>query len=238
MPNLTTAPLAPARTALVLIDLQHGITAFGRAPHDAGTVLHHAGLLAERFHALGALVARVKVGWSVDFADALKQTTDQPAPLPPGGLPADWWDDPEELPTGNGDLRIVKRQWNAFHGTELDLQFRRRGITTLVLGGIVTHIGVEGTARAAWERGYQLFIAEDACSAPVEEPHRMSMKYVMPRLGHVRSTQEILTLFPDHSAPSPSGRGSEFPALSVDLSGAHNASARPIKIFCTLLVPS
>src|SRR4051794_30300829 len=100
MPNLT-----PATTALVLIDLQRGITGFGRAPHDAVTVLHHAALLADRFRALDALVVRVKVGWSADFADALKQTTDQPAPLPPGGLPGDWWDDPAELATGERDLR-------------------------------------------------------------------------------------------------------------------------------------
>ncbi len=215
MPKPVLAHIAPANTALVLIDLQRGITGFGRAPHEAGTVLHHAAMLAERFHAIDALVVRVKVGWSDDFADALKQTTDQPAPLPPGGLPTDWWDDPAELPTRERDLRIVKRQWNAFHGTELDLQLRRRGITTLVLGGIVTQIGVEGTARAAWERGYQLFIAEDACSAPLEEPHRMSMKYVMPRLGHVRSTQDILSMLPTglarrrrpHPNPLPGGEG-------------------------------
>jgi len=194
MPNPALAHLAPASTALVLIDLQRGITGFGRAPHEASTVLRHAATLAERFHALDALVVRVKVGWSAGFDDALKQTTDQAAPLPPGGLPEDWWDDPAELPTGEHDLRIVKRQWNAFHGTELDLQLRRRGIHTLVLGGIVTHIGVEGTARAAWELGYQLFIAEDTCSAPLAEPHLNSMKYVMPRLGHVRTTQEILSL--------------------------------------------
>lgn len=185
----------PAASALVLVDLQQGIVGFGRAPHEAATVLRNAALLAQRFHAMNAPVVRVKVGWSADFGDALKQTTDQPAPLPPGALPPDWWDDPAELPTAAHDLRIVKRQWNAFHGTELDLQLRRRGITTLVLGGIVTHVGVEGTARAAWERGYQLFIAEDACSAAVDEPHRMSMKYVMPRLGHVRSTQDLLALF-------------------------------------------
>jgi nicotinamidase-related amidase len=183
----------PARTALVLIDLQQGILGFGRAPHDASTVLANAAALAERFHALNALVVRVKVGWHGDFADALKQSTDQAAPMPPA-LPPQWWDDPAGLPTLEQDLRITKRQWNAFFGTELDLQLRRRGITTLVLGGIVTHIGVEGTARAAWERGYQLFIAEDVCSAAAEEPHRASMDFVMPRLGHVRSTQELLAL--------------------------------------------
>ena len=189
---LDSRPLDPARTALVLVDLQQGIVGFGRAPHDGATVLANAAALAERFRASNALVVRVKVGWHADFPDLLKQETDQPAPLPPGALPAHWWDDPEGLPSAPGDLQIVKRQWNAFHGTELDLQLRRRGITTLVLGGIVTHIGVEGTARAAWELGYQLVIAEDACSAPLAEPHRASMQYVMPRLGRVRSTAQLL----------------------------------------------
>jgi nicotinamidase-related amidase len=183
----------PARTALVLIDLQQGILGFGRAPNEASTVIANAAALAERFHALNSLVVRVKVGWHGDFADALKQSTDQAAPMPPS-LPPHWWDDPAGLPTLEQDLRITKRQWNAFFGTELDLQLRRRGITTLVLGGIVTHIGVEGTARAAWERGYQLFIVEDMCSAATEEPHCASMSHVMPRLGHVRSTQELLGL--------------------------------------------
>jgi len=189
---LDAEPLDAARTALVLIDLQQGIVGFGRAPHDGATVLANAAALADRFHALNALVVRVKVGWHADFPDLLAQSTDQPAPLPPGALPAHWWDDPEALAGASGDLQIVKRQWNAFHGTELDLQLRRRGIETLVLGGIVTHIGVEGTARAAWELGYRLVIAEDACSAPLAEPHRASMQYVMPRLGHVRSTAQIL----------------------------------------------
>ena len=183
--------LNPSQTALVLIDLQQGILGFGRAPHDAAGVAARAAALAAHFRERGGLVVRVKVGWSGDFGELLKQTTDQPAPMPPGGLPPHWWDDPAGLPMQPGDLAIVKRQWNAFHGTELDLQLRRRGITTLVLGGIVSHIGVEGTARAAWERGYQLYIAEDLCSAPVAEPHQASFRFVMPRLGHVRPAADI-----------------------------------------------
>jgi nicotinamidase-related amidase len=50
---------------------------------------------------------------------------------------------------------------------------------------------------AAWELGYQLVIAEDACSAPLAEPHRASMQYVMPRLGHVRSTAQLLATPPE-----------------------------------------
>lgn len=183
--------LEPSKTALVLVDLQQGILGFGREPHAAAGIVQRAAALAAQFHERGALVVRVKVGWTDGFPELLRQETDQAAPLPPGGLPAGWWDDPAELPLHPGDLLIVKRQWNAFHGTELDLQLRRRGITTLVLGGIVTHIGVEGTARAAWELGYQLYIAEDLCSAPVAEPHQASFKFVMPRLARVRPAAEI-----------------------------------------------
>ena len=183
--------LNPSQTALVLVDLQQGILGFGRAPHAAADVVQRAAALTAHFRDKGAFIVRVKVGFSPDFGELLKQGTDQPAPMPPGGLPANWWDDPAELPLQPGDLPIVKRQWNAFHGTELDLQLRRRGITTLVIGGIVTHIGVEGTARAAWELGYQLYIAEDLCSAPIAEPHEASFKFVMPRLGHVRPSAEL-----------------------------------------------
>ncbi|HEK3948845.1 TPA: isochorismatase family protein, partial [Escherichia coli] len=31
------------------------------------------------------------------------------------------------------DIEIIKRQWGAFYGTDLELQLRRRGIDTIVL---------------------------------------------------------------------------------------------------------
>ncbi|VDZ62366.1 Isochorismatase family protein yecD [Serratia odorifera] len=107
-------------------------------------------------------------------------------------MPADWWTFPEALAVDDSDILIVKRQWGAFYGTDLEMQLRRRGITTLVLGGIATNIGVESTARAAWERGFELIIAEDMCSAPNAEMHRFAFENIFPRLARVRSTGEIL----------------------------------------------
>ena len=82
--------LNPSQTALVLIDLQQGILGFGQAPHTAADVVTRAATLSAHFRAQGALIVRVKVGWSGDFADQLKQSSDQPAPAPAGGLPAHW----------------------------------------------------------------------------------------------------------------------------------------------------
>ena len=62
-----------------------------------------------------------------------------------------------------GDFVITKHQWGAFYGTELDLEFRRRGITTMVLRGIATNFGVESTARFAYEYGAIRFLRKTPC---------------------------------------------------------------------------
>ena len=109
----------------------------------------------------------VRVGWSADYAEALKQPVD--APSPAKVLPENWWQHPAALGATDSDIEIIKRQWGAFYGTDLELQLRRRGIDTIVLCGISTNIGVESTARNAWELGFNLVIAEDACSAASAE---------------------------------------------------------------------
>lgn len=189
--------LDPQTTALVLIDLQQGILGFAKAPRSAESVLTASAKLAKRFREIGAPVVLVRVGWSRDFGDALKQPVDQPVTLPAGGLPSTWWDIPEVLKVGEEDVLITKRQWNAFHGTELDLQLRRRGIKTIVLGGISTNIGVESTARAGYELGYTLVLVEDAMSCAASEHHQASVNYIFPRLGLVRQSEDVIQALAD-----------------------------------------
>jgi len=191
-PASTPTPLHldPRTTALVTIDLQRGILGLAKAPYDGAAVLANARILSDAFRAAKATVVRVKVGFSPDLADRLQAPCD--APTPAGTLPADWLDDPVELPTQPGDIPILKRQWGAFFGTDLDLQLRRRGIRTIVLGGISTPFGVESTARAAWELGYAIVFAEDLSSAALAEQHLHPFKHVFPRLGRVRTTAEVV----------------------------------------------
>jgi nicotinamidase-related amidase len=61
-----------------------------------------------------------------------------------------------------------------------------------VIGGIATNFGVESTARDAYERGFAQIFAEDAMSSVSSEAHEMTRKFVFPRIGRVRSTDEIL----------------------------------------------
>jgi nicotinamidase-related amidase len=91
-----------------------------------------------------------------------------------------------------GDVVVTKRQWGAFYGTDLEQHLRRRGIRTIVLGGIATNIGVESTARAAHDQGYEVVFAEDAMSSLSAEVHEFPIKNIFPRMGRVRSVEEIM----------------------------------------------
>src|ERR1700739_2270405 len=157
------------KTALVLIDLQQGVLGYAKEPRAGADVLATSAALAQRFRAANAPIVLVRVGWSADFGDALKQPVDQPIALPPGGLPSNWWDFPAELAVEERDIKITKCQWSAFYGTELDLQLRRRGVETIVLGGISTNIGAE------YEDGYSLVLVEDAMSCGAPEHHHASL---------------------------------------------------------------
>jgi nicotinamidase-related amidase len=183
--------LEPRRTAIVVIDLQKGIVGLPAAPHSAANVAARCTELLVVGRGVGAQPVLVHVGRSPDGGDALKMTVDEPmhssAPPPP-----DWSEFIPEMNPQPGDLVILKRQWGAFYGTELDLQLRRRGIKTIILCGIATPFGVESTARDAYELGYELVFAEDAMAGRNAESHANSIAHIFPRIGRVLSTAEIV----------------------------------------------
>lgn len=82
-------------TALVVIDLQEGILPFAGGPHTAHDVVTRAAQLAEKFRAHGSPVVMVRVGWSDDYAEALKQPVDAQSPakryLKTGGITRLLW---------------------------------------------------------------------------------------------------------------------------------------------------
>ncbi|MTI30529.1 hydrolase [Xanthovirga aplysinae] len=177
------------KTALVIIDLQKGIVGLKGKPNEIDVIVSNAAKLADKFRSKRGLVALVNVDFQ-NGKDALNPILDEP--LPPRDLPQDWSNIVPELCPKKGDLLITKRQWGAFFGTELDLQLRRRGIDTLLLCGISTNIGVETTAREAYQRNYNQIFVVDAMNALSREEHDHTIKYIFPRMGRNRLTQEVL----------------------------------------------
>jgi nicotinamidase-related amidase len=182
--------LSAATTALVLIDLQKGIVGLPTKPHAGEAVLAKGQELARRFRAAKAPVVLVNVSFSLDFADALKSPVDRPPQMPAGGFAKDWTELADGLAEPS-DLRITKHQWGAFYGTDLDLQLRRRGVATVVIGGIATNFGVESTARAAHEHGYAVVLAEDATAGLAAEMHAFAFEHIFPMLGRVTKADAV-----------------------------------------------
>jgi nicotinamidase-related amidase len=179
------------KTALVLIDLQKGITSSQTSPYASDVIVENAARIAARFRELKALVVLVRVAFSKDGGDRLSPKVDSPM-TSPGARPEGWDEIDPRIGVCESDLVIIKKQWGAFYGTELDLQLRRRGITTIVIGGIATNYGVESTARDAYERGYQLIFVEDAMGSMKIDLHQFAITHIFPRIGLIRRTEDIL----------------------------------------------
>lgn len=192
-----TLALDPATTALIVIDLQRGIVARQAAPHSASEVVERCAKLAKAFRDQKSLVILVHVAFSADDRDRLKPEADSPAPA--GPLPPDWSEIVPEIGPHPGDILITKRQWGAFYGTNLEVQLRRRGIRTIVFGGIATNFGVESTARDAYERGFEQVFVEDAMSGLTAGAHEFAITTIFPRIGRVRSTAEVLAAIASHT---------------------------------------
>jgi nicotinamidase-related amidase len=164
--------LDAARTALVLVDLMDRIVALPLEPRKGTEVLATAEELAGAFRSAGALVVLVRV----ERAGVAEQPSGS-------GLVAGLLRD--------GDLEVVKRTIGGFQGTGLDGRLRQRGITTLVFGGIATNLGVESTARAAADLGYDLVFVEDAMAAFTTAEHEASVRLDFPRLGSVVAASRV-----------------------------------------------
>lgn len=180
----------PEATALVAIDLQHGIVNLETVPHKSGDVVDNAAKIAKALRAKGGTVIFVRVTNSEDGGDALKPATDVVPPVAPP-RPSYWSELVPKLGFKDSDIIVTKRQWGAFYGTDLEMHLRRRGIKTIILLGIATNIGVESTARDAYERGFDQIFVEDATAALNADAHRHSFG-LFGRIGRVRSTEQVL----------------------------------------------
>ncbi|MBO2464194.1 isochorismatase family protein [Actinomadura violacea] len=160
-------------SALVLIDLMPRIVALPVAPHTGDEVLDRCRSLAAAFRARGLPVALVRV----KRPGVPRQ--------PPGSELADGLAEP-------GDILVAKRAVGAFHGTDLHERLQERGATTLVFGGLVTTMGVESSARAASDHGYEVEFVSDAMSGFAAEEHEFAVRRIFPRFGTVRETAAYL----------------------------------------------
>jgi nicotinamidase-related amidase len=174
-------------TALVLIDLQKGIVGYPLVT-PINEILENSAKLVAAFRKAALPVVIVNVNPAgAKWLNARKE------PSPARNAPAaDWLEIVSEIKTQPDDIFITKHTWGAFFETALDEELKKRNVTGIVIGGVSTSIGVEGTARQASELGYNITFANDAMTDMIAEAHENSLKNIFPRMGEIDNTDKII----------------------------------------------
>ncbi len=184
------------KTALVQIDMQRGIVSGDKA-HPTQPIIDAIARLQTAFRQAGLPVVIVHVEPIGSPASIVRSERNQ-FPKDKAGQQQQtmqanhFFDIVEPLTPQPGDVTITKETWNAFFNTPLHDELQQRGITGIVLCGISTSVGVEGTARAANEFGYNVSFATDAMTDTLEDAHNHSLKNIFPRIGELGTTDEII----------------------------------------------
>lgn len=99
----------------------------------------------------------------------------------------------DEVKPQEGDVVLPRfTSIDPSHGSELWPVCERLGLRSLVVAGISTTMAVEGTVRAAANRGYRVVVVEDCCASVPDEWHRFSADNVLPLLATVTSAGEVV----------------------------------------------
>ena len=189
------------KTVLILIDLQKGI-AGNPGIYRVKETIQQANRLLECFHRAKLPVVLVHVdptqgAWSYARADqslGFPKDEEKRKEVQEQMNRQGFCDFVDDLNREDSDLEVLKHTWNAFFETPLHQLLQNLKVTQIVLGGISTSIGVEGTARAASEFGYHLSFPVDAMTDSSRDAHNHSVEVIFPRIGEVGTTDDILRL--------------------------------------------
>ena len=98
----------------------------------------------------------------------------------------------EAVAPKDGDPVVTKRAVSAFYGSDLAAILATGGIDTLLLCGVATNFVVEGTAREAMDRGYDVVIVGDCCASVSQEAHDAALSTALPFLSTISNLEEVV----------------------------------------------
>ena len=101
------------------------------------------------------------------------------------------WEIDDSIKPFANELVVNKTSSGTLNSTMLDQTLRNMGVESLVVSGVTTDVCVETTARDAADRGFQVIIVEDACTAFSETLHRSALQAFSLAFGRVRKTEDV-----------------------------------------------
>ena len=155
--------VVPQRTALLNVDMQNCfVEGSPIAAPDGLLILERVNRLAAACRKAGILVIhasivvrpdRSNLGILAEFSPPVKEGI-----LDKGSESAALH---RRLDIDPRDILLDKPRFGAFHGTDLELILRQRGIDTLIISGVATNVCCETSAREAAVRDFRVFFLSD-----------------------------------------------------------------------------
>ena len=194
----------PHRTALLVVDMQNAFMMDGVAHSPvpmAQEIVPNVNRIARAMRETGGLVVWITtavteeslVSWSVcnDDLSTPERRRKRYEAMREGSLGQDLW---AGLDAREGDARIRKTRYSAFiqGSSPLEALLRERGIDTLVVGGTVTGVCCESTARDAMMLNFKTIMVSDACAARSDGEHGAALVAFYGTFGDVMTTDEVI----------------------------------------------
>jgi gluconolactonase len=191
----------PARTALVIQDMQNDVIIAGGAFADSGSPAHaieqnvvaNVAALAAAARAAGVPVLHV---WYIVEPDAMGLALNAPlfqGVKDTGGLVRGTWGaaPADGLEPQPGDLVVEKMRMSAWQGTRFESLLRGLGRDTVIVTGAWTNMSIEHTARTGADKGYTMIVPEDACSTMNADWHNASINYALQNVCQVTDCASV-----------------------------------------------
>ncbi len=192
--------LDPAKTALVVVDMQNGfmVPEVGHAPCAmAHKIVPNINRLAEAVRATGGLVIWIQTAYSDETLTSWSTlyhmvgtngAERRKFSLSPGGKGYEIFPDLKVEPQ---DVVVVKNRYSAFiqGSSNIEEVLRSRGLDTVLITGTVTNVCCESTARDAMMRNFKTVMITDGNAAVTDEDHNAALCNFYLTFGDIMSTE-------------------------------------------------
>ena len=190
--------------ALVLVDLQNAFcSARGSYCRRQGTLLGIGSTLRNcrqlqtiaRSHHVPVIFTQLR--YKSDYSDAgLLVNEIAPSIKTTRAYARGSWDSgfASSIKPLKGDWTISKTRYDPFLGTDLEARLHKRGITQLIIAGVLTNVCVESCARSAFDRNFSVAVVSDGTTTYSAQAKSASLRLIGQHFGRVIKVGEAKKL--------------------------------------------